>query len=61
MKKAHPELFDDKLMLCGEEIKWCRSPVDIEGLRVVFERAGRPNGYDKPFWEGWEVEKAGTG
>ena len=64
MKRAHPELFDDKLMQTGfsegfgEEIKWCRSPVDIEGLRVGFERASRPNGYDKPSWEEWEVEKA---
>ncbi|TVY59043.1 Succinyl-CoA--L-malate CoA-transferase beta subunit, partial [Lachnellula suecica] len=58
------ELFDDKLMQTGfskgfgEEIKWCRSPVEIEGLRVGFERASRPNGFDKPSWEGWEVEKA---
>jgi hypothetical protein len=66
MKRAHPKLFDDNLMQTGfskgfgEEIKWCRSPVDIEGLRVRvgFERASRPNGYDKPSWEGWEVEKA---
>lgn len=64
MKRAHPELFDDKLMQTafskgfGEEIKWCRSPVDIEGLRVGFERASRPNGNDEPFWDDWEVEKA---
>lgn len=63
MKRAHPELFDEKNMQktfskgFGEEIKWCRSPVSIEGLRVGFERASRPNGYDKPTWEDWEIEK----
>ncbi|THV50497.1 hypothetical protein BGAL_0148g00210 [Botrytis galanthina] len=63
MRRAHPELFDEKNMQktfskgFGEEIKWCRSPVSIEGLRVGFERASRPNGYDKPTWENWEVEK----
>ncbi|TEY80412.1 hypothetical protein BOTCAL_0038g00100 [Botryotinia calthae] len=63
MKRAHPELFDEKNMQkifskgFGEEIKWCRSPVSIEGLRVGFERASRPNGYDKPTWEDWEIER----
>lgn len=42
----------------GEEIKWCRSPVTIEGLRVGFERASRPNSFDEPTWDDWEVEKA---
>ncbi|KAF4624895.1 hypothetical protein G7Y89_g13274 [Cudoniella acicularis] len=64
MKRVHPELFDDQMMQkafshgFGEEIKWCRSPVTIEGLRVGFERASRPNGYDKPTWDEWEIEKA---
>lgn len=63
MKRAHPELFDEKNMQktfskgFDEEIRWCRSPVSIEGLRVGFERASRPNGYDKPTWEDWEIEK----
>ncbi|KAL2074527.1 hypothetical protein VTL71DRAFT_8305 [Oculimacula yallundae] len=63
MKRVHPELFDEKLMQTafskgfGEEISWCRSPVTVEGLRVGFERASRPNGFDGPTWEGWEVEK----
>jgi crotonobetainyl-CoA:carnitine CoA-transferase CaiB-like acyl-CoA transferase len=64
MRRAHPELFDDRNMHkawskgFGEEIKWCRSPVTIEGLRVGFERASRPNGFDEPTWDDWEVEKA---
>jgi crotonobetainyl-CoA:carnitine CoA-transferase CaiB-like acyl-CoA transferase len=64
MRRAHPELFDQRVMQkawskgFGEEISWCRSPVTIEGLRVGFERASRPNGFDAPTWEDWEVEKA---
>jgi hypothetical protein len=63
MKRVHPELFEDKLMQegfsngFGAEIKWCRSPVSIEGLRVGFSRASRPNGYDRPSWASWEIEK----
>ncbi len=63
IKRVHPELFDKSLMQqayskgYGEEISWCRSPVAIEGLRVGFERASRPNGYDAPSWEDWEVEE----
>ncbi|KAG9233979.1 CoA-transferase family III domain-containing protein [Amylocarpus encephaloides] len=64
MKKVHPELFDDSLMQSafskgfGEEIKWCRSPVSIDGLQVGFSRASRPNGFDNASWDHWEVEKA---
>ncbi len=63
MKRVHPELFDESLMQTAfskgfnEEISWCRSPVTIEGLRVGFERASRPNGFDLPSWEGWEVDE----
>lgn len=63
MKRAHPELFDSKNMQKAyskgfqEEICWCRSPVRIEGVRVGFERASRPNGFDAPTWDDWEVEK----
>lgn len=64
MKRVHPELFEDALMQTGfskafgEEIKWCRSPVSIEGLRVGFSRASRPNGYDVASWDDWEVDDA---
>jgi crotonobetainyl-CoA:carnitine CoA-transferase CaiB-like acyl-CoA transferase len=64
MKRVHPELFDKHLMQTAfskgfhEEISWCRSPVTIEGLRVGFDRSSRPNGFDPPTWEGWEVEEA---
>ncbi|KAJ5054726.1 uncharacterized protein L3040_000992 [Drepanopeziza brunnea f. sp. 'multigermtubi'] len=64
MRRAHPELFDKSLMQTafsrgfGEVISWCRSPVTIEGLRVGFDRASRPNGFDAPTWEDWEVEES---
>jgi len=64
MKRVHPELFDKHLKQTAfskgfhEEISWCRSPVTIEGLRVGFDRASRPNGFDTPTWEGWEVEES---
>ncbi|KAM3070352.1 hypothetical protein ACMFMG_010183 [Clarireedia jacksonii] len=62
MRRVHPELFDEQNMQkayskgFGEEIRWCRSPVTIEGLRVGFERASRPNGFDAPTWDNWEIE-----
>jgi crotonobetainyl-CoA:carnitine CoA-transferase CaiB-like acyl-CoA transferase len=62
MRRVHPELFDEKNMQKAyskgfkEEIRWCRSPVTIEGLRVGFERASRPNGFDAPTWDNWEIE-----
>jgi crotonobetainyl-CoA:carnitine CoA-transferase CaiB-like acyl-CoA transferase len=63
MKRVHPELFDKMNMQkaysrgFAEEIMWCRSPVTVEGLRVGFDRASRPNGFDKPTWDDWEIEK----
>ncbi|PQE15984.1 caib baif family enzyme protein [Rutstroemia sp. NJR-2017a WRK4] len=62
MRRVHPELFDEKNMQkayskgFNERIRWCRSPVTIEGLRVGFERASRPNGFDAPTWDNWEIE-----
>ncbi len=64
MKRVHPELFDTRLMQKAysegfkEEVSWCKSPVSVEGLKVGFERASRPNGFDEPSWEGWEIERA---
>ncbi|KIM95055.1 hypothetical protein OIDMADRAFT_172141 [Oidiodendron maius Zn] len=62
MKRVHPELFKEEFMQKAwsraykEDITWCRSPVSVEGVRVGFERASRPNGFDQPTWENWEVE-----
>jgi crotonobetainyl-CoA:carnitine CoA-transferase CaiB-like acyl-CoA transferase len=62
MKRCHPELFAESMTQAAwskgfeEEVRWVRSGVAIEGVKVGFERASRPNGFDAPTWEGWEVE-----
>ena len=61
MKRVHPDLFKEEFMQKAwsqaykEDITWYRSPVSVEGVRVSFERASRPNGLDQPTWENWEV------
>lgn len=63
MKRTHPELFADELMQkawskgFNEEIRWVKSAVAVEGIRVGFQRASRPNGFDEPTWDGWEVDE----
>jgi len=63
MMRVAPELFAEENMQGAwskgfrEEVRWCRSPVEVEGVRVGFERSSRPNGNDEPTWEGWEVER----
>lgn len=63
MRRCHPELFDASLMQKAysrgfkEEIMWVRSAVSIEGVGVGFERASRPNGFDEPTWDNWDVDE----
>lgn len=64
MRRVHPELFSEEVLqratsrgFGGEEIAWVRSAVDVEGIRVGFERASRVNGFDEPTWEDWEVDE----
>lgn len=63
MRRTHPELFAETLIQKGwskgfdEEIRWVRSAVDVEGIHVGFERASRPNGFDKPTWDNWEIDE----
>lgn len=63
MRRCHPELFDEKLMQTaysrgfGEEIRWVRSAVKVDGVGIGFERASRPNGFDEPTWENWDVDE----
>lgn len=64
MKRCYPELFDERKNMqtaysrgFGENITWCRSPVSIEGLKVGFLRASRPNGFDGLSWDDWEVDE----
>lgn len=63
MRRLSPHLFGDEMMQAawsrgfGAELRWPREPVTIEGLRVGYSRAARPNGFDPPTWEGWEVDE----
>jgi hypothetical protein len=62
MRRMHPELFDQKHMQeCfsqgfGASVRTIRPVVEIEGTWNGFLRSTRPNGFDKPTWDGWEVD-----
>ncbi|KAF1945732.1 CoA-transferase family III [Clathrospora elynae] len=62
MRRTHAELFDDQHMQeCfskgfGASVRTVRPVVSIEGYWNGFLRSSRPNGFDKPTWEGWEVD-----
>jgi hypothetical protein len=62
MKRVHPYLFTEEMMqqawsaaYCGR-VAWPREALAIRGLRVGHVRSTRPNGFDGPTWEGWEVD-----
>jgi hypothetical protein len=62
VETLHPDLFYESLMRAwsrgfGAEIRWPREAVRIEGLRVGYLRATRPNGFDPPTWDGWETDE----
>jgi hypothetical protein len=64
MKRLHPELFGKNLVQTAwsdgyaAEVKWPREAAWVEGLSIGHVRATRPNGFDEPTWEGWEVDDA---
>lgn len=39
-------------------VRWPREPIRIDGLRVGHSRPTRPNAFDPPSWDGWEVDEA---
>ena len=63
MKRCHPELFEAKHF--GESfsagfkapVKYVKPVVQIEGTWNGWLRQARPNGFDKPGWDNWEVER----
>ncbi|KAF1360761.1 CoA-transferase family III [Lizonia empirigonia] len=63
MRRTHPELFEPRHMQAcfskgfNAEVKTIKPVVDIEGYWNGFLRSSRPNGYDKPTWEDWEVDE----
>ncbi|KAF1979420.1 alpha-methylacyl-CoA racemase [Bimuria novae-zelandiae CBS 107.79] len=62
MRRTHPELFDEKHMQeCfskgfNANVRTIKPVVEIEGTWNGFLRSTRPNGFDKPTWEDWEVD-----
>ncbi|KAJ8110200.1 hypothetical protein OPT61_g6892 [Boeremia exigua] len=63
MRRTHPELFEQRHMQAcfskgfDAEVKTIKPVVDIEGYWNGFLRSSRPNGYDKPTWDDWEVDQ----
>ncbi|KAF2001769.1 CoA-transferase family III [Amniculicola lignicola CBS 123094] len=63
MRRTHPELFEERhLQQCYSvpfkaEVRTVKPCVDVEGTWNGFVRSTRPNGYDGPTWEGWEVDE----
>jgi crotonobetainyl-CoA:carnitine CoA-transferase CaiB-like acyl-CoA transferase len=63
MRRTHPELFDEEKHTketwskgFNANIKFVRPVVSIEGTWNGWLRQARPNGFDEPTWEAWEVE-----
>lgn len=62
MRRTHPELFEPRHMQAcfskgfDAEVKTIKPVVEIEGYWNGFLRSSRPNGYDRPTWEGWEID-----
>ena len=63
MRKVHPELFEARHMQeCfsrgfNANIRTVRPVTEIEGFWNGFLRSSRPNGFDKPTWDNWEVDE----
>ncbi|XXH04656.1 hypothetical protein Hte_011075 [Hypoxylon texense] len=60
VKYLHPYLFADHMMqkayseAYGGRVSWPRGPLKVDGIKIGHVRPARPNGYDKPTWDGWE-------
>ncbi|KAF2476916.1 alpha-methylacyl-CoA racemase [Lindgomyces ingoldianus] len=63
MRRVHPELFEERhLQECfsrgfNANVRTVKPVIDIEGTWNGFLRSSRPNGFDRPTWEGWEVDE----
>ncbi|EUC32965.1 hypothetical protein COCCADRAFT_37161 [Bipolaris zeicola 26-R-13] len=63
MRRTHPELFEDRHMQeCfsrgfNANVRTIRPVVNIEGYWNGFLRSSRPNGFDQPTWDNWEVDE----
>jgi hypothetical protein len=63
MRKTHPELFEDRHMQeCFSKgfkasVRTIKPVVSIDGYWNGFLRSTRPNGFDEPTWDGWEIDE----
>ncbi|KAI0402690.1 CoA-transferase family III [Xylaria palmicola] len=63
IRRLHPRLFADSVMQSayspgyGGVVRWPREALEVQGLQIGHVRATRPNGFDAPTWDGWEVDK----
>lgn len=63
MRRVHPELFDESHMQeCfsrgfNAHVRTIKPVVDVEGTWNGFLRSSRPNGFDRPTWQDWEVDE----
>lgn len=63
LRRVVPHLFEHDLMHNSWSIgfdgtvAWPKEAIQIEGLKVGHQRASRPNGFDAPSWEDWEVDE----
>jgi hypothetical protein len=63
MRRTHPELFEDRhLQECfskgfNASVRTIKPVVSIDGHWNGFLRSSRPNGFDKPTWNDWEVDE----
>lgn len=63
MRLTHPELFESKHLFesysrgFDAPVKFVRPVSEVEGTWNGFLRNSRPNGFDAPTWEGWEVDE----
>jgi len=62
VQRLHPGLFLDEMMDrawsngYAAEVKWPKEAISVEGLQIGHEMGTRPNGFDRPTWDGWDKE-----
>lgn len=64
MRRVRPDLFEEGKHMketfskgFNANVKYVLPVVEIEGTHNGFVRQARPNGYDQPTWDDWEVDE----
>jgi hypothetical protein len=64
VRRTHPELFEEKHFGHSYSrgfmapVKFVRPVVSVEGTWNGWVRQARPNGFDEPKWDSWELDEA---